>query len=74
MNLIFELIEGNNIMKVTLNKTENHMTYFTIETEPVDMEYYVEKVYQRLIKITLVPGYEKGATPRDVLEISAKIR
>jgi trigger factor len=55
-------------MKITLIKTENHMTYLTIEAEETDMETYLEKVYQRLLKRVEVPGFNRGTAPRDVLE------
>jgi trigger factor len=55
-------------MKATLDKTENHMTYLTVETEASEIEEYIEKVYQRIVKGTEVPGFRKGNAPREVLE------
>ncbi len=55
-------------MKVTLDKTENRMTYLTVETEASELEEYMDKSYQRLSKRTEVPGFRKGNAPRDVLE------
>ena len=55
-------------MKVTLDKTENRMSYLTVETEPSEIEENMEKVYKRLVKRAEVPGFDKGSAPRDVLE------
>jgi trigger factor len=55
-------------MKVTLDKTENRMTYLTVEADPSEIEEYMEKAYQRLVKRTEVPGFRKGNAPRDILE------
>jgi trigger factor len=55
-------------MKSTLDKTENHMSYLTVATEPSEIEEYIEKAYQRLVKRTEVPGFRKGNAPRDILE------
>ncbi|MFA5628953.1 MAG: trigger factor [Dehalococcoidales bacterium] len=55
-------------MKSTLDKIENHTGYLTVETEPADLEKYMDKAYQRLVKRTEVPGFRKGNAPRDILE------
>ena len=55
-------------MKITLIKNENHMTYLTVKAEEADMETYMEKIYQRLLKRIEVPGFNRGTAPRDVLE------
>jgi trigger factor len=55
-------------MKATLDKTENRMSYLTVETEAPEIEEYMEKVYQRLVRRTEVPGFRKGNAPREVLE------
>jgi trigger factor len=55
-------------MKSTLDKTENHMSYLTVVTEASEIEKYLEKAYQRLVKRTEVPGFRKGNAPRDILE------
>ncbi len=55
-------------MKATLDKTENRMSYLTVETEASEIEEYMEKVYQRLVKRTEVPGFRKGNAPREILE------
>jgi len=55
-------------MKSTLDKTENHMSYLTVVNEVSEMEGYMEKAYQRLVKRTEVPGFRKGNAPRDILE------
>jgi trigger factor len=55
-------------MKSTLDKTENHMSYLTVVNEISEMEGYMEKAYQRLVKRTEVPGFRKGNAPRDILE------
>jgi len=55
-------------MKATLDKTENRMSYLTVETEAPEIEEYMEKVYLRLVRRTEVPGFRKGNAPREVLE------
>ena len=55
-------------MKSTLDKTEKHMSYLTVTTEASELEEYLNKAYQRLVKRTEVPGFRKGNAPRDVLE------
>ena len=55
-------------MKSTLDKTENRMSYLTVVTEASELEEYMEKAYQRLVKRTEVPGFRKGNAPRDILE------
>ena len=55
-------------MKSTLDKTENHMSYLTVVTEASELEEYLDKAYQRLVKRTEVPGFRKGNAPRDILE------
>ena len=53
-------------MKSTLDKTEKHMSYLTVTTEASELEEYLDKAYQRLVKRTEVPGFRKGNAPRDV--------
>ena len=55
-------------MKSTLDKTENRMSYLTVVTEASELEEYMEKAYQRLVKRTEIPGFRKGNAPRDILE------
>ncbi len=55
-------------MKSTLDKTENRMSYLTVVTEASEIEEYMEKAYQWLVKRTEVPGFRKGNAPRDILE------
>ncbi len=55
-------------MKIILDRTENRMSYLTVEAAQSEMEDYMEKVYQRLVKSTEVPGFDRGSTPRDALE------
>jgi trigger factor len=55
-------------MKSTLDKTENRMSYLTVVTEASELDEYMEKAYQRLVKRTEVPGFRKGNAPRDILE------
>ena len=50
-------------MKSTLDKTENHMSYLTVVNEISEMEGYMEKAYQRLVKRTEVPGFAKVTHP-----------
>ena len=66
-------------MEVKLNKVEDHMAHLTINIETVDMEEYVEKVYQRFIKgmqISICEGdtdkiavLEKNKTAAEYAEI-----
>jgi len=55
-------------MKLTSNKTENRTTYLTIETEPAEIEEYMEKAYKRMVEKVDIPGFRKGNAPREVLE------
>ncbi len=55
-------------MKVTNEKIENRQAFLNIEMEPKEMEESVKESYQRLAKITHIPGFRIGKAPRPVLE------
>jgi len=55
-------------MKVSAEPVKNSQVTLNIEMEPVEIEKYLEKAYNRLVKRVSVPGFRKGKAPRDVLE------
>jgi trigger factor len=50
-----------------MDKTVNHMTYFTVEAEESDLEVYIDKVYQQLVKRTEIPEFDKKDVTRGAL-------
>ena len=55
-------------MKVSAEPVQNCQVTLNIEVEPAEIEKYMEKAYNRLVKRVSVPGFRKGKAPRDVLE------
>jgi len=55
-------------MKVSAEPVQNCQVTLNIEMEPTEIEKYMEKAYNRLVKRVSVPGFRKGKAPRDVLE------
>ena len=55
-------------MKVSAEPVQNCQVTLNIEVEPTEIEKYMEKAYNRLVKRVSVPGFRKGKAPRDVLE------
>lgn len=55
-------------MKVTNEKVENSQAFLTVEMEPAEVETYLQKSYERLVKRANIPGFRKGKAPRTVLE------
>jgi trigger factor len=55
-------------MKVSAEPVQNCQATLNIEMEPAEIEKYMEKAYNRLVKRVSVPGFRKGKAPRDVLE------
>lgn len=54
-------------MIIKFNKIENYMIYLTVESEESDMELYIERVYQRLVKRKEITSIEKDNTFVDTL-------
>jgi trigger factor len=55
-------------MKVSTEPIEKSQVTLNIEMEPVEIDKYMQKAYNRLVKRVSVPGFRKGKAPRDVLE------
>jgi trigger factor len=55
-------------MKVSTEPVENSQITLNIEMEPVEIDKYLDKAYNRLVKRVSVPGFRKGKAPRDILE------
>ncbi len=55
-------------MKVSTEPIENSQVALNIEMEPVEVDRYLEKAYNRLVRRVSVPGFRKGKAPRTVLE------
>ncbi len=55
-------------MKVSTEPVENSQVALNIEMEPAEIDKYMEKAYNRMVKRVSVPGFRKGKAPRDILE------
>ncbi|MBM4447209.1 MAG: trigger factor [Chloroflexi bacterium] len=55
-------------MKVSTEPVENSQVAVNIEMEPVEVDKYLDKAYNRLVRRVSVPGFRKGKAPRDILE------
>jgi len=55
-------------MKVSTEPVENSQVALNIEMEPVEIDKYLDRAYNRLVKRVSVPGFRKGKVPRDILE------
>ena len=55
-------------MKVSTEPVENSQVALNIEMEPPEIDKYLEKAYNRMVRRVSVPGFRKGKAPRDVLE------
>lgn len=55
-------------MKVSTEPVENRQVALNIEMEPVEIDKYLDRAYNRLVKKVSVPGFRKGKAPRDILE------
>lgn len=55
-------------MKVSTEPVESRQVALNIEMEPVEIDKYLDRAYNRLVKRVLVPGFRKGKAPRDILE------
>ena len=55
-------------MKVSTEPVENSQVALNIEMEPVEIDKYLDRAYNRLVKKVSVPGFRKGKAPRDILE------
>jgi len=55
-------------MKVSTEPVQNSQAVLNIEMEPVEVDKYLAKAYERLVRKVAVPGFRKGKAPRDILE------
>jgi len=55
-------------MKVSTEPVENSQVALNIEMEPVEIDKYLDRAYNRLVKKVSIPGFRKGKAPRDILE------
>jgi trigger factor len=55
-------------MKVSTEPVESRQVALNIEMEPVEIDKYLDRAYNRLVKRVSVPGFRKGKAPRDILE------
>jgi len=55
-------------MKVSTEPVENSQVALNIEMEPPEIDKYLDRAYNRLVKRISVPGFRKGKAPRDILE------
>ncbi len=55
-------------MKVSAEPIENSQVTLNIEMETTEVDKYLERAYNRLVKRVSVPGFRKGKTPRPILE------
>ena len=55
-------------MKVSTEPVENSQIALNIELEPVEVDKYLDKAYNRVVRRVSIPGFRKGKAPRDVLE------
>jgi trigger factor len=55
-------------MKVSTEPVENRQIALNIEMEPIEIDKYLDRAYNRLVKRVSVPGFRKGKAPRDILE------
>ena len=54
-------------MKVTKEDLPEREVLLTIELESEDLEPYLERAYQRVVKRTNIPGFRKGKAPRAIV-------
>ena len=55
-------------MKVSTEPVENSQVALNVEMEAVEVDEYLEKAYNRLVKKVSIPGFRKGKAPRVILE------
>src|SRR4030042_806852 len=55
-------------MKVSTEPVEPSQVALNIEMEPVEIDKYLDRAYNRLVQKVSVPGFRKGKAPRDILE------
>ena len=55
-------------MKVTREDLEHSEVSLNIEVEEEDIEPYLQRAYQRVVRRVNIPGFRKGKAPRAVLE------
>src|SRR5512139_95331 len=55
-------------MKVSSEPIENSQVSLNVEMEAAEVDKYLNKAYNHLVKRVAVPGFRKGKTPRAILE------
>ncbi len=55
-------------MKVSTEPIENSQVALNVEMEAVEVDEYLEKAYNRLVRKVSIPGFRKGKAPRVILE------
>jgi len=55
-------------MKVSTEPVENSQVALNVEMETVEVDEYLEKAYNRLVRQVSIPGFRKGKAPRVILE------
>jgi trigger factor len=55
-------------MKVSSEPIENSQVSLSVEMEAAEVDKYLNKAYNHLVKRVAVPGFRKGKTPRAILE------
>ena len=56
-------------MKATMEKIDNNQVVFEIEVPQAEVTKAVEKAYRKLAGKVNIPGFRKGKTPRNILEM-----
>ena len=55
-------------MKLNQEETLNRQTILNIEVEPEELDGFLNRAYQRLVRRVVVPGFRKGKAPRTMVE------
>ena len=55
-------------MKLNQEETINRQTVLNIEVEPEELDGFLNRAYQRLVRRIVVPGFRKGKAPRTMVE------
>lgn len=55
-------------MKVSTEPVENSQVALNVEMEAVEVDEYLEKAYNQLVRKVSIPGFRKGKAPRVILE------
>ena len=55
-------------MKLNQEDILNRQTILNIEVEPEELDGFLNRAYQRLVRRVVVPGFRKGKAPRTMVE------